>query len=807
MQKLYSNPFIKGFVLSLEVTAKPFKSRDPKDVESVCRELFRIWKRPVMRADEVCICVSIGNGEHILKWSGNMDDLVVWDQWKGHNNAGYAFDMDSFAGIPLENYIENPLPMTYSDLYTIGETLKRVCKEEFSKNCRLFTNFEPGPEFAESDFKYVSHPEILNKQGAAHGASVAFDARLHKDNYHYAAYPNGIPEGEPFSRFLGKQVDHFFKTFGYEGISLSNGLGFGTFPWTLNGRNFDGKHFGLVDFKEESESMSEFWKIFKKEAPYPAAAQGTNWPVASDLATKCIPLKDYYDKKYLDMPLANTVSVFFNDSVGFSMQALLSRSSYADGFRTYFYLNDMWYPQNPFEDFPYDEEAYDFYIPASMSLIDSKGNHEALSGAAMSVGNENGEFAESTFVKFLPHYERALDHLPDRVSPLTLLYPFEEFHEAAAADKKYQPMLYFTDCFAAAAIDSGLPLNSVCSTENFEKALEKGTLDDTILMTVLPMEGASYVDRIIAFLESGGRVLFYGSERYADKRIKDLLGLRTDTAIDGELSLEAAKELEDISDEALTGRTIKHAPVDSDGGVSAAAENANVLCEVIKGEVRRAYMTEKEVGKGKAVWVRGTLPFSIENGENIVYQDARFISAPRFLRYALSRFGWKILEKFSRKSNPMQLMMFRHDNGLYFTGYAPDNTLSLGLSTPMGAPLLPGYTTEIKDAVAWYHVPTTLWKPCHIFVRQNEGKIRLRHVYNSRKFKTCTYQADGLNHADVLIFVPEKYWDSVEITVSDKAFSVMDNKIVDSGEYEIRLNEKDHTILLSNVTGKMQVSW
>jgi hypothetical protein len=180
------------------------------------------------------------------------------------------------------------------------------------------------------------------------------------------------------------------------------------------------------------------------------------------------------------MPLANTVSVFFNDSVGFSMQALLSRSSYADGFRTYFYLNDMWYPQNPFDDFPYDGEAYDFYIPASMSLIDSEGNLEALSGVALSVGNENGEFAESTFVRFLPHYERALDHLPDKVSPLTLLYPFDEFHKAAE-DKKHLPMLYFTDCYSATAIDSGLPLNSVCSTENFEKALEKACFTERFL--------------------------------------------------------------------------------------------------------------------------------------------------------------------------------------------------------------------------------------------------------------------------------------------------------------------------------------
>ncbi len=808
MAKLYSNPYVKGFVLSLEVTAKPFKSRDPKDVEAVVREMFRIWRTPVMHTAEICVCMSIGNGEHILKWSGNLNDELEWDRYKGHNNAKYAFDMENFAGIPLELYTENPLPMTYRDLGVICESIKRVCREMFGKNCRLFTNFEPGPEFSESVFKYVEHPEILNKQGAAHGASVAFDALLHKDSYHYAAYPDGIPEGEPFSRFLGKQVNHFFKTFGYEGISLSNGLGFGTFPWTLNGRNFDGKTFGLVDFKEESESMSTFWEVFKKEVPYPSVAQGTNWPVAADLATKCIPLKDYYDKGYLTMPLGNTVSVFFNDSVGFSMQALMSRSSYADGFRTYFYLNDMWYPQNPFEDYPYDEEAYDLYIPASMTLVNSEGRTEALSGVALSVGNENGDFAESTFHKFLPHYERVLANLPDKIGPLTLIYPFEEFHTAAASpDKKYLPMLYFTDCYAATAIDSGLPLNSVCSTENFTKALDNGTLDGTILLTVLPMEGASYTEKLIEFIRNGGQALFYGSEKYADRRIKDLLGLKTDAAIDGELTLKAAEELEDVSDEALTGGILKHVPIDSDGGISAVAENCRVLCEAIQDTVRRAYMTEKEIGKGKAVWVRGTLPFSIENGEQIVYQDARYISAPRFLRYALSRFGWKILENFSQKSNPMQLMMFRHDNGLYFTGYAPDNTLSLGLSTPMGAPLLPGFTTEIKNGAAWYHVPTTLWKPCHLFVRQKEGKIRLRHVYNSRKFKTCTYAATGLDHAEILISVPGKYWDSVEITVSDKEFSVMDNKLSDSGEYEIRLNEKDHTILLINVTGKLQVSW
>lgn len=809
MKKLYSNPFIKGFVLSLEVTAKVWKSRDPKDVEAVCREMFRIWRRPISRSNEVCVCMSIGNGEHILKWSGNLDDVLVWDRHKGHNNAKYAFPQDTFAGIPLELYMDNPPDMTYRDLLVICETLKRVCEEEHHRKCRLFTNFEPGPEFAESTFKYIEHPEILNQQGHAHGASIAYDGVLHQDHYHYAAYPQGIPEGEPFSRFLGKQVNHFFKTFGYEGISLSNGLGFGTFPWTLNGRNFDGTTFGLVDFKEESEAMSQFWDIFQKEAPYPAAAQGTNWPVAADLATKCIPLKEYYDKKYLSMPLANTVSVFFNDSVGFSLQALLSRSSYADGFRTYFYLNDMWYPQNPFEDYPYDGEAYDFYIPASVSLIDSKGHLEKLSGAAIgSVHNEHGDFAESTFVKFLPHYERSLDHLPDAISPLTLLYPFEEFHTAAAdPEKTYLPMLYFSDCFAATAIDSGLPLNSVCSTENFAKALSQGTLDGTVLCTVLPMKDAPYCEDLIDYIKNGGQVLFYGSERHADPRINQMLGLHTDSAIDGELIMEASPELEAVSDEILTGSILKHSPIDSDGGISAVAYDCQVLAEVVQNGQRRAYMTEKIIGSGKAVWVRGSLPFSIERGEEIVYQPQQYLSAPRFLRYGLCRFGWQIRQRFTEKCVPAQLVMWRHDNGLYFTGYAPDNTLDMGLLTPDGAPLLSGFTTEIRDGIAWYHIPTTLWKPCYIFVRQNTGRIRCRHIYNGRKFKNCTYSVTGLERAEILIRVPEEHWSTVEIQVSDREFSVMLQNNQDAGQYGICMDEKNHTILLSPVTGNLQVSW
>ena len=188
------------------------------------------WERVIVRSAELSIGLTIGNGEHILKWSGRLSDTFEWDRYKGHNNAQYA--RFTFEPIPLELYMDHPPDFTYRDLKLIIDTLRRVAWEQYHIVARIGMNFEPGPEFCESSFRYVEHPEILDYQGGGHGVSIAFDGVLHADTCRYAAYPDGIPEGEPFGRFLGKQTRCFCDAFGIEEVSLSNGLGFGTVSYT-----------------------------------------------------------------------------------------------------------------------------------------------------------------------------------------------------------------------------------------------------------------------------------------------------------------------------------------------------------------------------------------------------------------------------------------------------------------------------------------------------------------------------------------------------------------------------------------------
>jgi hypothetical protein len=813
LSKLTHSPFAGGFVFSIAPSLKPWKSRDAADIERVCRALYRPWERIIARSEELLVCLIIGNGEHILKWTGNLDDPFEWDRYRGHNNARHA--AYGFDPIPLEPYMENPPAFVYRDLLVIGAALRRVAAEAYGKRVRLMENFEPGPEFCESPFRYVEHPEILNHMGGGHGNSIAFDGVFHADTRRYAAYPDGIPEGEPFGRFLGRQMRSYGDTFGIEAVCFSNGLGFGTCPWTLNGRNFDGERFGLVAYADEARRMTDFWELYKAEAPYPVMATGTNWPVGADLATKCVPLREFYDRRYLSWPLGYTVSVFFNDSVGFAMQSLLSRSAHTDGFGVNFYLHDMWYPQNPFEDYPYDGEPFDLYMPASVAVIGTDGKPFPLNGSGVGANYERGDFRPDTAAKFLPHLERALDHLPDATSPLTLLYPFDEFH-AAAADPvgRHLSSLYFADCFAACAMDGGLPLNSVCATGNFAAALQAGSLRDTILFTPMPFAGAGYVDRLLAYLENGGQVLLFGPEATADARVMDLLGLAVADGLEGELTLSANPALEAVADESLTGGRIMHRAIDSGGEVSAvpaggACPGLTVLAEVEQAGARRVYAIERADARwkgGRVVWLRGSLPFRIADGERIAYHPAAYVAAPRLARYLLARFGYTLTETFSTKSTAAQLAMWRHRNGLFFTGYAPDNTCDVGLKTPLGAPLLVGMTCDLREGVAHYHIPTTLWNECRVFVRQREGKVRCRRIH-MHKFAHRVYSVTGLNDAEVTICVPREHWATAEAAVMADEHSITEKMREAAGTWQVTRDDAACAIRLADVTGRLQVHW
>ena len=136
----------------------------------------------------------------------------------------------------------------------------------FNLPVTIGTLCEPGPEFCESLFRYVWHPEVVTYMGG-HGVSIDYKGILHVDRRRYGAYPDGIPEGEPFGKFLGKQVDSFCQVMDIQYINFSNGLGFGTYPWSIVGRNFDGTRFGLAKYSDLSRDILDFWEMYKTEAP------------------------------------------------------------------------------------------------------------------------------------------------------------------------------------------------------------------------------------------------------------------------------------------------------------------------------------------------------------------------------------------------------------------------------------------------------------------------------------------------------------------------------------------------------------
>ena len=66
------------------------------------------------------------------------------------------------------HYIDNPPVFTYKTLKKIISIIKIVGLKITGKQIRVGATFDPGPEFAKSEFKFVKHEEICtgNTMGA-----------------------------------------------------------------------------------------------------------------------------------------------------------------------------------------------------------------------------------------------------------------------------------------------------------------------------------------------------------------------------------------------------------------------------------------------------------------------------------------------------------------------------------------------------------------------------------------------------------------------------------------------------------------
>ena len=187
------------------------------------------------------------DGSEILDYAGNLDDAFEWCRFLGTANLPMREahePLETSLHQKKQDYMENAPVMTYRILKTIVSTLKEEGKRLFPEaTIRVGETFDIGPEFALSDFKYNRHTEICIGRRLDRKGFVDATAILKGDQYHYAAYPDGIPDGTPFGTFLGKQSEVFLADMGFDYLWLSNGVGFSANPWDRTGVIFDGENY------------------------------------------------------------------------------------------------------------------------------------------------------------------------------------------------------------------------------------------------------------------------------------------------------------------------------------------------------------------------------------------------------------------------------------------------------------------------------------------------------------------------------------------------------------------------------------
>jgi len=217
---------------------------------------------------------------------GNWNRETTLEQ-RTQNNSLHAFPI---------YYMENPPEMSYSDLKTIITIVKRVGKEITGFDITVGETFDPGPEFAWSDFKFIRHPEITRYlMIGSVNRWVHCASRLSADDRKYAAYPDGIPDNTHFGEFLGRQFMALKRDVGFDYIWLSNGFGFSLASWNWTGELFDVEKFDFANAEKVRTAITEFWEYFSREVgDMRIETRGSNLSTGMDIAAHGCPIDKIY---------------------------------------------------------------------------------------------------------------------------------------------------------------------------------------------------------------------------------------------------------------------------------------------------------------------------------------------------------------------------------------------------------------------------------------------------------------------------------------------------------------------------------
>lgn len=791
----------------LELSLKPFRQLDDEYIYSVCYKLFDEWKPLIRHADSCAIMMWTSDGSEILDYSGNIDDEFEWCKYIGMGNpseknpATKGMDIHNIHIKPVL-YMENPPKIRYSDLKRIITALKKVGKDMYNLDVKVGETFDPGPEFAYSEFKEVRHPEISRDAKIMTHFWVYCASYLHADDYRYAAYPNGISEGTHFGEFLGKQFNKLAADVGFDYLWLSNGFGFSLASWNWCGELFNGEQFNYTESQNVRAAINEFWIHLTREIKdNTIEVRGSNLSTGMDISAHGCPIDDIYNYNIIAPP--NSPWAALNFRFGLELAGYMSHIAHLpdNGYLFRFYTHDPWWINSPWFD-RYGRSPHDIYLPLSITRIDEYGKATPPIGINfLSADDSFGELPYKCPNEVIPHVLEAFNDYGDSPGTLTWIYPFSYYCNIGLRENKLDRII-MDDWLIENAIDNGLPLNTVVSDSNFYKS-DKNIYKNTVLWTCIPESDSELEHAIFDGIESGLKFILFGDTSNASGKMKSLIGVDIGEKLNSEFLLDNF-EFIDTYENTQPSNTLYHDEIVSSGGISEilnSVDNIKPLVSVThkKSKQNRIYSTfntEKQI-----VWIRGSFPHKRSKTTLPVLQSMTEYFNPSVLfRNALKCFNVNITFNMYDCDDKLPIILnSRRDNAFYFNTFAKDTTITADLSYPNGAPAITDTEFFIENDTARYNLPKWWHKECRVFIKQRDkSKITVQTLTaEDCLFVDHRIMISGLKDAVVTFYAPSD---------NDVILRLNQAGIWRGSNIEYKIHE-DNMYVTEKISGNLAIGW
>jgi len=753
--------------LTLEVSLKPFYGLDDDATRAVCAEALAQWEAVIRHAEQVSIMFWASDGSEILEYTGDLDATMEWARFIGNGNAHLHPDISTdpeSRSLHARSYLyrEDAAPITYRRLAGIGSAW-RDALAAIGKPARIGLTFDPGGEFAPSDFKYNRHREICLADTMGKASFACCYGILNADARGYAGFPDGIPQGTGMGTFLGRQFRVLARDTGLDFIWFSNGFGFGMETWMTAGPLFDGEKFSPERAPEIRDKILGFWRDFRRECPeLGVETRGTNLGTGTDLASDATPLRELYEGGFDFVPPPNSPWAAINGDFGIELAGYMSRIAElppGQEARFRFYLHDPWWLNSPWLD-RYERQPHDIYLPLAVGRMDASGRTggpQTLN--LLTIDDSYGRMPDDVPNESTPHLLRGWRERPDAAGPIVWLYPFDELHDAMFGDDPSPERLFHNDWCVREMLNDGLPVNTVISTRAFAAlgGRAKEVLGGRILLTPAPFREDGQ-KALLDWAEAGGDLLLYGPLATAPI-LRERLGLKESAPISGPMEVSCGLPPLDEFETGEAARTFEHRPIMSGGALTESVLPGRTAAATAaqNGDTRALAAHFQTAAGGRVRWLRAPLPLTMKKGDHLPAPDDRaaIFAFTELARQALAEFGWSLgIHAVARDQRRPVLTLHRHDNGWFFSGYMPDTTVELSLRAPFGAPLLLGMETRIKNGKSTCRQQRGWRSECRVFVGQSDGWLQHTEELPGQIGVTRRLWVRGLKDATLRIFPP-----------------------------------------------------